>query len=172
MNYDGGLTNKESLAEIQKLFDMCFQANAKMDRIVYVLDLVFNLTKFQEYVHENIAHLFPSLADDIERFGRNCGDLFEREGANDTYERASDTMKEFVTIMAELSLQTDKAIEACAKNKDNYEDFLRDFRKNKIIPLLRQANVFYKAISCFDNNENLCKWNSEFDDYIVDKNGG
>lgn len=167
-----GMTSEKSLLEIQKLYDMCFQINSRLDRMVYLLDIEFNLPKFQDYFHHKISHLFPLLADKIQDFGSKLRDLFYRgslEKSNSTYETVSSMMADFVALISNLQLQCVNAIKVCIENDDiMYEDFLRDFQKNEIVPLLKQSTIFHNATRDYEENNNIYKWNSDFTTYVIE----
>lgn len=171
-----GLTSEKSLVEIQRLFDMCFTGNSMCDRQVYLLDIKFNMPKFSEWFHENIAHQTPLWADLIQSFGSLRGDLFYRgaiEKQDKEYQKPSEAMYDFVMFMAEMEKQCNVAINACIKNDDKaYEDMLRDFGLKVLSPYTKQATVFYRAIKDYENANSIYKWNKDFDDFIIFELGG
>lgn len=168
-----GLTSKNTLGTVQKLFDKFFDLNAMLDRQVYLLDIKWNLPKYQDYVHHEIAHLFPVLADEIQGFGSLRGDLFFRGAIaehNEDYESVSDLTQAYVLGLAELEKLCSVAIKVAIENDDiMYEDFLRDFEVKNIAKLEKQAIVFYEAIKAYELEGNLYKWNKDFKSYIIDK---
>lgn len=166
-----GMTSKNTLQEVQKLFDMFFDANSHIDRIVYLLDIKFNQPKFQDYVHHKLAHLMPVLADDIQGFGSLRGDLFYR-GAIDRqdkdFARVSDAMYDIAMVMGEIENQCVVSIKTAIANNDlMYEDYLRSFEVEKVAPIIKQIAVFYTAIKEYENANAIYKWNNDFESYII-----
>lgn len=166
-----GLTDEKALKEIQTLFDMCFIANAKLDRQVYVLDIKFNQPNFQNWYHNKISHYFPELADKIQEFGSLRSDLFYRGAIdieNKDYVTVSDIMEEFTLYLSKMENQISKAIDVCIEVNDKfYEDFLRDFGFTKLAPLMKQAVVFYNATREYEAHNDIHKWNKDFGSYII-----
>lgn len=171
-----GLTNENTLIEVNKLFDLCFEANSLCDRIVYVSSIKFNMVKFADWFHHSIAHKFPLLADEIEEYGELRGDLFYRgmipEQKQD-YAKISDAMQAFALKVAELEKQCIKALHIAADNGDEgYEDVLRDFNITNISPMLKQATVFYNMAKDYESAGDAYKINKDFKAFIIPKFGG
>lgn len=170
-----GLTSEQSLIEIQKLFDMCFDKNSMFDRIVYVTKIKFNLIKFGDWFHQNIAHLVTgdNFADGIEAYGELSGDLFHRGAIpehSENYSSVTSEMEAFVMSAVEIREQCVKALKTCiANNDEHYEDFLRDFNVRNISLLIKQATVFYEAVKQYEDNGDLRKWNKDFKSYIIEQ---
>lgn len=170
-----GLTSEKTLQVVQKLFDKFFDINALLDRQVYLLDIKWNLPKYQDYVHHEIAHLMPSLADDIQLFGSLRGDLFYRgkiDEHKEDYNSVSELTEKYIMELSNLEDLCRDAIKTASENDDIfYEDYLRDFSFNKVVPLTKQAVVFYNAIRMYEEKGNLEKWNKDFTSFIIDKGG-
>ena len=167
-----GLTSEIALNEIQKLFDMCFHLNAKLDRQVYVLDIKFNCPKLQGYWH-NISHKFPVIADSIQEFGSLRGELFYRGETpieNKNYDRISDIFYDFAMDMADMEKQCNLAIDKCIEtNNKFYEDFLRDFGFKTLAPYTKQATVFYKMAKDYENSGSQYKINRDFPSFVINE---
>lgn len=170
-----GLTSEITLESVQKLFDKFFDLNSLLDRQVYLLDIKWNLSKYQDYVHHHIAHKMPELADDIQFFGSLRGDLFYRgkvDEHREDYTSVHELTEKYVMALSEVEELCKESIKIASENGDIfYEDYLRDFSFNKVVPLMKQAIVFYNAIRSYENNGDLIKWNDDFESFIIDKGG-
>lgn len=168
-----GLTSEKSLIEVNKLYNLCFEANALCDRMSYVLSIKYNMIDFGDWFHHHIAHYFPSdaLADGIESYGELRGDLFYRgmiPEQNQDWSLVSFAMKDFVMKVAEIEKQCVLALHTCADNGDEgYEDFLRDLNIKNISPLMKQATVFYDAIKSYEMANDIHKWNKDYKAWII-----
>lgn len=170
-----GLTHEKTLECIQTLFDKFFDINALLDRQVYLLDIKWNLPSYQDYVHHDIAHLMPELADKIQFFGSLRGDLFHRGAIlahAEDYNSVSELTERYVLELANLEELCKKCINVASENSDIlYEDFLRDFAFNNLAKLEKQAIVFYNAIKVYESNNDLVKWNKDFKSFIINDGG-
>lgn len=168
-----GLTSEKTLAVVQRLFDKFFDLNALLDRHVYLLDIKWNLLKYQDYVHHEISHKMPLLADEVQNFGSLRGDLFYRGSIaehKEDYSTVTELTQAYVIALAELEKICGMAIKTAWENEDMlYEDFLRDFEVRIIAKLIKQAAVFFDAIKVYEIEGNLYKWNKDFTSYIIDK---
>lgn len=166
-----GLTNDIALMEIQKLYDMCFDTNAKCDRMVYLLSLPYNMIDFSKWFHENIAHTFPVWADTIQGYGYMRGDLFYRGAIGEHRENYTDVvsmMEDLAITVRDIEKQCVKALKVCAENEsEGFEDFLRDFNIKHITPMLKQITVFYNQIKAYSDNRDLHKWNRDFESWLI-----
>lgn len=168
-----GLTSEKSLIEVNKLYNLCFEANALCDRISYVLSIKYNMIDFGDWFHHNIAHRFVGdlFADKIEAYGELRGDLFYRgmipEQSQD-WVTVSLAMKDFVMKTAEIEKQCIFALHTCADNQDEgFEDFLRDLNINSISPMIKQSTVFYEAIKSYESANDVHKWNKDYKAWVI-----
>lgn len=170
-----GFTSEKTLASVQILFDKFFDINALLDRQVYLLDIKWNLPKYQDYLHHNVAHLMPLLADDLQSFGSLRGDLFYRgkiDEHSENYENVSKLTERFVMELSAIEDLCKNAIKVASENGDIfYEDYLRDFSFNEIVPLMKQAIVFYNGITAYEAKGDLERWNKDFTSFIINKGG-
>lgn len=168
-----GLTSKISLDAIEKLYNECFDANSLFDRISYVLSIKFNMPKFGDWFHHNVAHVVvgDKFADGIEAYGELRNDLFYRGELTahyEDYENLSKTMESFVLKISNIEKLCVQAIHVCADNGDEgFEDFLRTLNVDNISPMLKQAIVFYNAAVEYEKADALYKWNRDFESYII-----
>lgn len=166
-----GLTNEKALIEINKLSDLCFEANAMADRMTYILDIKFNCPKLSEWLHKKVAHLFPKWVDKIQEYGSLRGDLFYRgmipEQKQD-YVNIS-TMFETLTMqVVEIERQCVKAIHISAETgAEGYEDWLRTFSVENISMLIKQATILYTMAKEYEKSGNTYKINKDFDDWLL-----
>lgn len=166
-----GLTSEKALIEINKLFDLCFEANAMADRMVYELDIKFNCPKFSEWLHHKIAHLFPIWSDKIQEYGSLRGDIFYRgmipEQKQD-YLNISSLLETLTMKVVEIERQCIKALHISAEtDSEGYEDWLRSFSVENISPLIKQATVLYTMAKDYENSGNAYKINKDFDAWII-----
>ena len=168
-----GLTSKSTLDAVQKVFDKFFDLNSLLDRDVYLLDIKWNMPKFQKYLHENHSHQFPLLADKVQEFGSLRGDLFYRSAVpahNQDYEKVSDMFKDYAFQLSELEDMFASAIYTAIENKDlMYEDFMRSFQVEEIAKFTKQVAVFYEAIKSYENDSQVFKFNKDFESWIIEE---
>lgn len=168
-----GLTSEKTLEKVQALFDKMFDINSLLDRQVYLLDIKWNMPKYQNFVHHKISHQFPLFADKIQEFGSLRGDLFFRgivPSHREDYDTVSELTSAFVMELAEVEKICADCIYTAIENKDlMYEDFIRSFQVDIIAPMVKQSVVFYNAIRAYEDNGDIRKWNKDFDDWIIPK---
>jgi hypothetical protein len=165
------MTKQGTLIEVQKLFDMYFQANSLLDSVVYSIDIDFNMPKFSDFIHLQISHIMPLLADKINDFGRLRGDKFNRgalEQNLSNYESVNACMLKVFEYFVEIERQIDTAINiSIRENMKMWEDFLRGFQVSEQSKYTHQIEVFYKAITLYENESILCSFNKDFKSYIT-----
>lgn len=166
-----GLTSESTLYKVQTLFDKLFSVNSLLDRHVYLLDIKWNLPKYQDYVHHEISHKFPLYADKIQGFGSLRGDLFHRgivPEHKEDYDSVSDLTQSYVMELAEVEKLCTECIYTAIDNKDfMYEDFIREFEVEIIAPLVKQAVVFYNAIKEYEKAGDIRKWNKDYESFVL-----
>ena len=173
-----GMTSERSLSEVQKLFDMCFDANALTDRVVYVLSIRYNMVKFADWLHHKVAHYFTgdSLADGIEAFGEKRGDLFYRgeiKTHKEDYDKPEDALKAVAVAIGIIESQCKIAIRVCSETNDlSYEDYLRTVNVGAITPLLKQITVLYNQIVAYADTHDTHKFNKDFEAWLLPEFGG
>lgn len=167
-----GLTSKPTLEATQKVFDKFFDLNSLLDRDVYLLDIKFNMPRFQKYIHEEHSHQMPLLADKIQEFGSLRGDLFFRSEVpahTEEYSSVSEMFKAYVFELSNLEDMCAEAINLAIENKDlMYEDFLRSFEVEQIAKFMKQVTVFYQAIKDYENANQIFKFNKDFEAWIIE----
>jgi len=168
-----GLTSKQTLEAVQKVFDKFFDLNALLDRDVYLLDIKWNMPNFQRYIHEEHSHIMPLLADKIQEFGSLRGDLFYRSEVpahQEEYERVSEMFKAYAFELSGLEEMCGDAIKVAIENNDlMYEDFLRSFEVEEIAKFTKQVAVFYEAIKSYEEANQIFKFNKDYDAWIIDE---
>lgn len=168
-----GLTSNATLEVVHKVFDYAFKVNSICDNIVYYLDISQNQPAFQVWFHENIAHEFPKMADKIQTFGSLRNDRFHRGEvtiSNREYGSTSEAMEDFVMAMTTFETLTIEAIKVASGNLDfAYEDFLRDFNFSVLPIYTKQALVFYEATKKYELENDIHKWNNDFEDYVIEQ---
>lgn len=166
-----GLTSESTLYKVQTLFDKLFSINSLLDRHVYLLDIKWNMPKYQDYLHHKVSHRFPLLADRIQEFGSIRGDLFYRgivPEHKEEYDSVSDLTKSYVMELAEVEKLCSECIYTAIDNKDlMYEDFIREFEIEVIAPMEKQAVVFYDAIKEYEKAGDIRKWNKDYTAFIL-----
>ena len=171
-----GLTSENTLREVQKLFDMFFQGNALFDRMVYVLDIKFNQTKFQDFMHHGISHRLPLDADKIQEFGSLRGDLFYRGALTEEskdYASVSAALHDGALFFADVERQCGKVISTAIENGDlMYEDFTRDFEIRVVAPYIKQMIVLYNAALDYERENSIAKFNDNFESFLLNEFAG
>ena len=169
-----GLTSQKTLEKVQLLFDKMFDINSLLDRQVYLLDIKWNLPKYQDYVHHKISHQFPLYADKIQEFGSLREDLFYRGIVPSHIEDYNSVSEMTIKYLDELFI-VEKLCADCIytaiENKDlMYEDFIRNFSIEIVAPLIKQASVLSKAIYSYEKHNDISKWNKDFEYWIISYN--
>lgn len=168
-----GLTSKPTLEAVQKVFDKFFDLNSILDRDVYLLDIKFNMPKFQKYIHEEHSHKMPLLADMIQEFGSLRGDLFYRSEVPahfEEYVKVSDMFKKYVFELSNLEDMCAEAINIAIENKDfMYEDFMRSFEVEQLAKFTKQVAVFYQAIKDYESANQIFRFNKDYESWIIDE---
>lgn len=57
---------------LNKYLNFLFETNLNLDNLVYTLDNDFNLPVTSGVIHENVAHLYPTIADRVSDFMIQC----------------------------------------------------------------------------------------------------
>lgn len=168
-----GMTSERALNEVQKLFDLCFDANSLTDRVVYVLSVRYNMVDFADWLHHKIAHYFTgeNLADGIEAFGEKRGDLFYRgevQAHKEEYAKPEEALKAVTMAIANVEYQCKVAIRTCAETDDlSYEDYLRTINVETIAPLLKQMTVLYNQMVAYADTRDTHKFNKDFEAWLI-----
>lgn len=166
-----GLSKETTKLEAEKLFNMYFQMNSKLDTIVYCLQNDFNLTRFADFVHHSLSHLMPLWADNIQEFADLRGDKFHRSALQASvgdYNSPIECMKDAYEYCLELERQLNIGIKTAIQNDDlMYEDFLRDFNFSKQAQLTHQIYKFKVALEDYDEDNIVALFNKDFDSYII-----
>jgi ferritin len=165
------MTKQGTLIEVQKLFDMYFQANSLLDSVVYSIDIDFNMPQFADFIHLQISHIMPLLADKLNDFGRLRGDKFNRgalEPNVSNYTSPYMCMYIVTEYFTKIEEQIDTAINmAIRDNMKMWEDFLRGFQVSEQSKYTHQINVFGKAIKSYEDDNILSSFNKDFKSYIT-----
>jgi len=166
-----GLTNPQTLEQIQKLVDDFFQANSLHDNIVYSLATYLNAQKFYSYFHYQISHVFPQLADEITDFGLKRGDVFTRGALtsnNKEYANIIGCLQDSNDCMIELQTQLEICIDsAIATRSKAFEDFLRAFNTDRMSAYRNQISLLLDGAKQFEDEGILSLFNSNFEDFVV-----
>lgn len=156
------------ITELESLIGMCFVGNRMMDRIKSQLSVKFAMPKFSNYIHINMAHQMPLLADEI-------GDYLESrnhdEGYPDTpadfsdYRNPRECFDKILRYFLDLEIFIGTIIEKASQEKDfNVKSLLLDF--------IREINKFTeKALLFVDLSEkygNDSKDNMRLDSNILE----
>lgn len=166
-----GLTKIDTLKEVQKLFDMYFQANSLLDNVVYAFDIDFNMSKFADFLHLHISHEMPLLADKLNDFGRLRGDRFVRGALYANDEKYADevtALNEVLQFFLEIEKQTDIAINTAIKdNMKVWEDFLRSFQVDEQVKYTHQINKFLQGLNEYIEYGIKPSFSKDFGTYIT-----
>lgn len=169
------LTDKKTLEEIIKLYNLCFDANSLADRIAYYISVTRNYTKFGDWFHHNISHFFTgeNLADGIEAFGELRNDLFYRDALprhDENYNSISEAMKKITMAVTDIQNQCVQALHSAADNgSESYEDFLRTLNVEQISPLLKQCILLYDMADEYEFASDSRKINIDYEGWVLDK---
>lgn len=166
-----GMTKSSTLFEVQKLFDMYFQANSMLDNIVYALDVDFNMSKFSDFVHIQISHKMPLLADNLNDFGRLRGDRFHRGAllANDRqYMSPLEALQDIDNYFAQIEEQIGRAIDVAINDRMKmWEDFLRTFEVDEQAKYTHQIKKFIRGMQDYSEDGILSSFAKDFGAYIT-----
>lgn len=132
---------------VQAAMDRCFFMNALCDRMVYVMQGQWFLTKFASKFHHKIAHAYPDWADKL-------GDVLLGEGENVTRGPVESQAQDYQSPAQLLEVYRDETLttrriigDAYYAAFDNAEagiaavlaDILEDFQEDTAVPAIRMA---------------------------------
>ena len=150
---------------IQAAMDRCFFMNAVCDRMVYVMQGQWFLTKFASEFHHKIAHAYPDWADKL-------GDILLGEGENVTRGSVDAQAQDYQSPAQLLAAYRDEVLttrrvlgDAYYTAFDNAEagvaavlaDILEDFQEDMAAPAIRMAGkaAQYTTAAEFDSDTEL-----------------
>lgn len=162
------LCGEQTKIEFEKLFNMYFQLNSKLDSVVYVIQSKFNLIKFAERLHK-LSHLAPVYADSIQNFADLRGVVFHREqllAENMEYESPLDCINDVFDYCLLIEKQLKVLIHTAIDNDDlMIEDFARDFSITIQAPFTHQFYKYVCALRNYDEENITSLFNSDFEAY-------
>lgn len=150
---------------IQAVIDRCFFMNALCDRMVYVMQGQWFLTKFASEFHHKIAHAYPEWADKL-------GDILLGEGENVIRGAVESQAQDYQSPAQLLAVYRDEVLatrrmigDAYYAAFDNAEagiaavlaDILEDFQEDMAAPAIRMAGkaAQYTTAAEFDSDTEL-----------------
>lgn len=150
---------------IQAVIDRCFFMNALCDRMVYVMQGQWFLTKFASEFHHKIAHAYPEWADKL-------GDILLGEGENVIRGAVESQAQDYQSPAQLLAVYRDEALAARRMIGDAYyaafdnaeagiaavlADILEDFQEDMVAPAIRMAGkaAQYTTAAEFDSDTEL-----------------
>ena len=150
---------------IQTAMDRCFFMNALCDRMVYVMQGQWFLTKFASEFHHKIAHAYPDWADKL-------GDILLGEGENAIRGSVESQAQDYQSPAQLLAVYRDEALAARRMIGDAYyaafdnaeagiaavlADILEDFQEDMVAPAIRMAGkaAQYTTAAEFDSDTEL-----------------
>jgi ferritin len=155
----------------QSLFDSCFTANSLLDNCVYALEKELRLPKFADFIHKNIAHFYPNLADKIQEFALKRGVRIVRGAviAHDkVYLDPIACLQDVYNYFLEIEKNIDNAINISISEMDKTsEDFFRHIGTNIQPNYTFQISQFIEALKFYDEDNILASFNSGFEDFIT-----
>lgn len=164
--------NIETKNKVQELVRFCFEANSKMDVIVNRLDVVFNLPKTSDIIHQKIAHAYPVIfADKITDFlsKRNIKVSYGNIPLqNSEYKEISDCFKEMILIQNNIENKTVECIDIAEDNNDvAIKIFLENFLVDTVILYTKQANILYNSALKFEDDGIISSFDNIIDSLII-----
>lgn len=150
---------------IQAVIDRCFFMNALCDRMVYVMQGQWFLTKFASEFHHKIAHAYPDWADKL-------GDILLGEGENVIRGAVESQAQDYQSPAQLLASYRDEVLatrrvlgDAYYTAFDNAEagvaavlaDILEDFQEDMAAPAIRMAGkaTQYTTVADLDSDTGL-----------------
>ena len=150
---------------IQAVIDRCFFMNALCDRMAYVMQGQWFLTKFASEFHHKIAHAYPEWADKL-------GDILLGEGENVIRGAVESQAQDYQSPAQLLASYRDEVLatrrvlgDAYYAAFDNAEagiaavlaDILEDFQEDMAAPAIRMAGkaAQYTTAAEFDSDTEL-----------------
>ena len=150
---------------IQAVIDRCFFMNALCDRMAYVMQGQWFLTKFASEFHHKIAHAYPDWADKL-------GDILLGEGENVIRGPVESQAQDYQSPAQLLAVYRDEVLttrrmigDAYYAAFDNAEaeiaavlaDILEDFQEDMAAPAIRMAGkaAQYTTAAEFDSDTEL-----------------
>lgn len=158
---------------INKLMQSMFNANAIADNIAYQLENVFFMPNASDIVHHNFAHLFPVLADKVNKIQILRDSRGVRKpvvGAETQFQTAYECFHELMLSALDVEKHFNQAIDMC----DDFDaKAVRIWLENlyvEMIPLTKQSVVWCNKAEQFAD---YChKLDLDFEKtLIIDKDG-
>jgi ferritin len=165
------MTTISTMQEVQKLFDMYFQANSLLDNVVYALDVDFNMSKFADFIHIQISHQMPLLADKIEAIGSKMGERFRRgalNANNKDYVSPIEALEDVYNYFIEIDNQINKAIDIANNDKmKKWATFLDTFAIDDQLKYTHQMKKFILGIQDYNGDGIMASFAKDFGAYIT-----
>lgn len=150
---------------IQMAMDRCFSMNALCDRMVYVMEGQWFLTKFAGEFHHKIAHAYPDWADKLGDILLGEGETVSR-GAVESQAQDYQSPAQLLASYRDEVLATRRVLgDAYYTAFDNAEagvaavlaDILEDFQEDMAAPAIRMAGkaAQYTTAAEFDSDTEL-----------------
>lgn len=165
------LTKINTEKAFQSLFDSCFIANSLLDNCVYALEKELRFPKFADFIHKNIAHFYPNLADKIQEFALKRGVRIVRGpviGHNKTYSDPIACLQDIYDYFLEIEKIIDNAINTTIADADKTsEDFFRNIGTSIQPNYTFQISQFIEGLKFYDEDNILASFNGGFEHYIT-----
>ena len=125
------LISESLIKELESLIGLCFVGNRIMDRIKSVLSVKFVMQNTANYIHLNMAHKMPLLADKIGDYleDRNHDENYPITMADYTnYENSSECFNRILEYFIDLEKAVSEVIDKSIEENDKMtKKFLNNF---------------------------------------------
>lgn len=133
-----GLLSSAIKTSLEKIVSHCFYCNRIADRICSILSVKFVMPITSNIIHENVAHLYPLLADNISGYmdSRDCTIIYgETPKGNQEYDSAIECFNKLLEVQLQLENLTKESIAMANKENDYTTKVLLDSFLLRLIPL-------------------------------------
>lgn len=167
-----GLINDKVSKSLNDLVRLCFESNAKVDRIVNLLDCKFNMPKTSNLLHQKLAHAYPVIfADKLTDYGllRNNDSNYGNIPVIDkNYETIIQMFEDILEIQMNIEEQVKNTIDISDEERDySTRIFIENFYVDIVVKYTKQALILLKAIKDFDEKDILPLFDSNIENYMI-----
>lgn len=167
------LIKQRTAEQLQKLVDASFNLNSVFDNIVYGLEKELRMPKFASFIHQKLAHAYPSdFADAIQEFAISKGVRIFRgvvQSNSKIFNSAINAIDDGLSALLSFEELLNNAIDVCIEeNSKAAEDFLRGLSVDVLTKHLFQMNLFRDGLLAYEDDNIVSSFNKDFESYIID----
>lgn len=166
-----GLVNLKLNEALNTLVGDMFALNRMFDRAVSVLDVKFAMKNTVKFLHPNVAHAFPRLADVISEYQSSRNELTvypQTPIGNEEYSSLSELFFTLSDSVQKVEMNIAKSIELADEVKDKttcafLHDFILEFSKYTAQMLILKDKIGMYGDTSFAYTQ----FDSDFDKFMI-----